>query len=55
MNTSVNTSDNINPQKDQISSDDLKYDSNVNKGNTQVIVMTKTKEKTKVVPVTVAV
>ena len=55
LNTSVNTSDNINPQKDQISSDDLKYDSNVNKGNTQVIVMTKTKEKTKVVPVTVAV
>ena len=55
LNTSVNTSDNINPQKDQISSDDLKYDSNVNKGNTQVIVMTKTKEKTKIVPVTVAV
>ena len=55
LNTSVNTSDNINPQKDQISSDDLKYDSNVNEGNTQVIVMTKTKEKTKVVPVTVAV
>ena len=55
LNTSVNTSDNINPQKDQISSDDLKYNSNVNEGNTQVIVMTKTKEKTKVVPVTVAV
>ncbi len=55
LNTSVNTSDNINPQKNQISSDDLKYNSNVNEGNTQVIVMTKTKEKTKVVPVTVAV
>lgn len=55
LNTSVNTSDNINPQRDQISSDDLKYNSNVNEGNTQVIVMTKTKEKTKVVPVTVAV
>ena len=55
LNTSVNTSDNINPQKDQISSDDLKYDSNVNKGNTQVIVMKKTTERTKIVPVTVAV
>ena len=55
LNTSVNTSDNINPQKDQISSDDLKYDSNVNEGNTQVIVMKKTTERTKIVPVTVAV
>ena len=54
LNTSVNTSDSITPQKDQISSDNLKYDSNVNEGK-QVIVMTKTKEKTKVVPVTVAV
>ena len=54
LNTSVNTSDNINPQKDQISSDDLKYNSNVNEGK-QIIVLTKTKEKTKVVPVTVAV
>ena len=48
LNTSVNTSDNINPQKDQISSDDLKYNSNVNEGK-QVIVMTKTKEKIKYV------
>ena len=55
LNTSVNTSDNINPQKDQISSDDLKYNSNVNEGNTQVIVMKKTTERTKIVPVTVAV
>ena len=55
LNASVNTSDSITPQKDQISSDDLKYDSNVNKGNTQVIVMKKTTERTKIVPVTVAV
>ena len=53
LNTSVNTSDSITPQKDQISSDNLKYDSNVNEGK-QVIVLTKTKEKTKYVPVTVA-
>ena len=55
LNTSVNTSDNINPQKDKISSENLKYDSNVNEGNKQIIVMTKTKEKTRVVPVTIAV
>jgi len=53
LSTSVNTSDTITPQKDQISSDNLKYDSNVNEGK-QVIVLTKTKEKTKYVPVTVA-
>ena len=52
LSTSVNTSDT--PQKDKISSDNLKYDSNVNEGK-QVIVLTKTKEKTKIVPVTVAV
>jgi hypothetical protein len=54
LSTSVNTSDNITPQKDKNSSDNLKYNSNVNEGK-QVIVMTKTKEKTKIVPVTVAV
>ena len=54
LNTSVNTSDTITPQTDKISSDNLKYNSNVNEGK-QVIVLTKTKEKTKVVPVTVAV
>ena len=54
LSTSVNTSDSITPQKDKISSDNLKYDSNVNEGK-QVIVLTKTKEKTKVVPVTVPV
>ena len=54
LNASVNTSDSITPQKDQISSDNLKYDSNVTEGK-QVIVLTKTKEKTRVVPVTVAV
>ena len=54
LNTSVNTSDSITPQKDQISSDNLKYDSNVNEGK-QVIVMKKTTERTKIVPVTVAV
>ena len=54
LSTSVNTSDTITPQTDKISSDNLKYNSNVNEGK-QVIVMTKTKEKTKVVPVTVAV
>ena len=48
LNTSVNTSDSITPQKDQISSDNLKYDSNVNEGK-QVIVLTKTKEKIKYV------
>ena len=48
LSTSVNTSDNITPQKDQISSDNLKYDSNVNEGK-QVIVLTKTKEKIKYV------
>ena len=55
LNTSVNTNDNINPQKDQISSDDLMYNSNVNEGNTKVIVMTKTNQTTRIVPVTVAV
>ena len=54
LNTSVNTSDSITPQKDQISSDNLKYNSNVNEGK-QVIVMKKTTERTKIVPVTVAV
>ena len=54
LSTSVNTSDTITPQTDKISSDNLKYDSNVNEGK-QVIVMTKTKEKTKIVPVTVPV
>ena len=54
LSTSVNTSDTITPQTDKISSDNLKYNSNVNEGK-QVIVLTKTKEKTKVVPVTVAV
>ena len=48
LSTSVNTSDTITPQKDQISSDNLKYDSNVNEGK-QVIVLTKTKEKIKYV------
>ena len=48
MNTSVNTSDNITPQKDKNSSDNLKYNSNVTEGK-QVIVMTKTKEKIKYV------
>ena len=55
LNTSVNTSDNINPQKDKISSENLKYDSNVNEGNKQIIVMTKTNQTTRIVPVTVAV
>jgi len=54
LNTSVNTSDTITPQTDKISSDNLKYNSNVNEGK-QIIVLTKTKEKTKFVPVTVAV
>ena len=54
LSTSVNTSDTITPQTDKISSDNLKYNSNVNEGK-QIIVLTKTKEKTKVVPVTVAV
>ncbi len=55
LNTSVNTNDNINPQKDKISSENLKYDSNVNEGNKQIIVMTKTNQTTRIVPVTVAV
>ncbi len=50
LSTSVNTSDNITPHKDKNSSNNLKYDSNVNEGK-QVIVMTKTKEKIKYVPV----
>ena len=54
LSTSVNTSDTITPQTDKISSDNLKYDSNVNEGK-QVIVMKKTTERTKIVPVTVAV
>ena len=54
LSTSVNTSDSITPQKDQISSDNLKYDSNVNEGK-QVIVLTKTKEKIKYVTKTVPV
>ena len=54
LSTSVNTSDTITPQTDKISSDNLKYNSNVNEGK-QIIVLTKTKEKTKYVPVTVAV
>ena len=48
LNTSVNTSDTITPQTDKISSDNLKYNSNVNEGK-QVIVLTKTKEKIKYV------
>ena len=48
LSTSVNTSDTITPQTDKISSDNLKYNSNVNEGK-QVIVMTKTKEKIKYV------
>ena len=48
LSTSVNTSDSITPQKDKNSSDNLKYDSNVNEGK-QVIVLTKTKEKIKYV------
>ena len=55
LNTCVNTNDNINPQKDKISSENLKYDSNVNEGNKQIIVMTKTNQTTRIVPVTVAV
>ena len=54
LSTSVNTSDSITPQKGKFSSDNLKYDSNVNEGK-QVIVMKKTTERTKIVPVTVAV
>ena len=54
LNTSVNTNADIIPQKDQISSDNLKYDSNVNEGK-QVIVLTKTKEKIKYVTKTVPV
>jgi len=50
LSTSVNTSDNITPQKNQISSNNLKYDSNVSEGK-QVIVLTKTKQTTKYVPV----
>ena len=50
LSTSVNTSDSITPQKDKNSSDNLKYDSNVNEGK-QFIVMTKTKQTTKYVPV----
>ena len=53
LSTSVN-SDSITPQKDKISSDNLKYDSDVSECK-QVVVITKTKEKTKIVPVTVAV
>ena len=48
LNASVNTIDNIIPQKDQISSDNLKYDSNITERK-QVIVLTKTKEKIKYV------
>ena len=48
LSTSVNTSDTITPQTDKISSDNLKYNSNVNEGK-QVIVLTKTKEKIKYV------
>ena len=48
LSTSVNTSDTITPQTDKISSDNLKYNSNVNEGK-KVIVMTKTKEKIKYV------
>ena len=48
LSTSVNTSDTITPQTDKISSDNLKYNSNVNEVK-QVIVMTKTKEKIKYV------
>ena len=51
LSTSVNS---ITPQKDKTSSDNLKYDSDVSEGK-QVVVITKTKEKTKIVPVTVAV
>ena len=54
LNASVNTNADIIPQKDQISSDNLKYDSNVNEGK-QVIVLTKTKEKIKYVTKTVPV
>ena len=54
LNTSVNTNADIIPQKDQISSDNLKYDSNVTEGK-QVIVVTKTKEKIKYVTKTVPV
>ena len=54
LSTSVNTSDNITPQKNQISSDNLKYDSDVSEGK-QVIVLTKTKEKIKYVTKTVPV
>jgi len=54
LSTSVNTSDNITPQKNQISSNNLKYDSNVSEGK-QVIVLTKTKEKIKYVTKTVPV
>tara|TARA_B100001778_G_scaffold183896_1_gene151427 strand:+ start:682 stop:1764 length:1083 start_codon:yes stop_codon:yes gene_type:complete len=54
LSTSVNTGDNITPQKNQISSNNLKYDSNVSEGK-QVIVLTKTKEKIKYVTKTVPV
>ena len=50
----VNTNTDIIPQKDQISSDNLKYDSNVTEGK-QVIVLTKTNQKIKYVTKTVAV
>ena len=50
----VNTNTAIIPQKDQISSDNLKYDSNVTEGK-QVIVLTKTNQKIKYVTKTVAV
>ena len=48
LSTSVNTSDTITPQTDKISSDNLKYNSNVNEGK-KAIVVTKTKEKIKYV------
>ena len=54
MKAGVNTNTDIIPQKDQISSDNLKYDSNVTEGK-QVIVLTKTNQKIKYVTKTVAV
>ena len=54
LSSSVNTIKGVMPQKNEISSNNLKYDSNITEGR-QIIVLTKTKEKTKVVPVTVAV
>ena len=48
LSSSVNTIKGVMPQKNEISSNNLKYDSNITEGR-QIIVLTKTKEKIKYV------